>query len=110
MTSEAESVHRWRPRFSISTLLLLMVIVGLSIGWSIDHNSLSSDIRSQTSEMRRRQSRFNGLTKVLGQLQAVLSRESIDFDYDLDRRRFSLKLPRENDASKKRITNLYWAP
>ena len=95
-------MKHWRPQFSIRSLRLLMVIVGLSVGWFIDHRTQSREIRLQASDLRRMEGRFDRVTNVLERFKEVLSRRRIEFNYDLHRIRFSLE---SNDANK-RITNL----
>ena len=96
----------WRPQFSIQSLMLLMVIVGLSVGWFVDHSEQSREVRFQASELRRMEGQFGRLTNVLERFQEVVSRDGIEFDYDLDRIRFSLKAPHESRNTKKRIINI----
>lgn len=96
----------WRPQFSIQSLMLLMVIVGLSVGWCVDHSVQSREGRLQASEFRRMERQFGRLTNVFERFQEVLSRDGIEFDYDLNLIRFSLKAPYENSDTKKRIFNV----
>ena len=65
----------WRPQFSIRSLMLLMVIVGLSVGWFVDHSVQSREGRLQASELRRMEGQFGRLTNVFERFQEVLSRE-----------------------------------
>lgn len=99
-------MKRWRAQVSIRSLMLSMVIVGLSVGWFIDHSSQSRATRLQASELRRMERQFGRVTNALMRLQEVLSREGIELDYDLDRVRFSLETPASN-KTKKRTINLF---
>ncbi len=86
--------------------MLLMVIVGLTVGWFIDHRTQSRDVRLQASELRSMESRFDRVTHVLERFKEVLSADGIEFEYDLDLIRFSLESTDESNDYKKRITNV----
>ena len=96
----------WRPQFSIQSLMLLMVIAGLSVGWFVDHSVHSRDRRLQASELRRVEGQLGRLTNVFERFQEVLSDDGIEFDYDLDHIRFLLEAPYENSDTKRRIINV----
>ena len=75
MTGEGDKATRWRPgQFSLKSLLLWSVVVGLAVGWWIDRNHLS-ELKLQIKDERSKREKAEVDVEVLrGQLNDIYMR------------------------------------
>ena len=92
MTSHPDKPKRWRPwRFRLSTLMLLMVVFGLTIGWWIDHQATHrqlGDLQREVEELRPEVKRKRFLEESLFQYAISLATEALTCSNSEDGHRF----------------------